>query len=133
MKLTLFLKHKHFKEIKNGKDEEYRELTPYWVKRLIKVSRFHYFSENVNISMLGKENPDAIYNCIYSVRCCIRKIDFNKFSIIDLRDGYSKVSLLRGCEGITIKKGCEIDHEFCKDDKYYFVIKLNKGGKKAGW
>ena len=118
MNLVLFLTGEFFDEIREGKNVEYREVTVYWCKRLVNT--------------LSIDDWDFGVNSVESLKCFIShlnlgskiSITFKSFDCVDLRRGYSKTSLVRKCEGITVVHGKDLNHKFVKPDKYYFVLSL---------
>lgn len=100
MQKTLFLplKKKWYEMIESGiKTEEYREIKPYWVKRLQREVYNFYDGNMVSIS----KNFDAV-----------------KFSY-----GYTKRTMTFKCKGIRIGKGRP---EWGAPDKDVFIIELGE-------
>jgi hypothetical protein len=112
MNLVLFLSEEYFDEIREGKNVEYREVKPHYIKMFI-INEFKDLCLN--------STPENV-KVAADLAIALNTPFFKKFDCIDLRRSYSKTSLVKRCEGITIEKGP--NHPFCKPDKYYFVISL---------
>src|SRR6478609_2178429 len=89
--LHLTLKKKWFDMIASGeKKEEYRELKPYWAKRLIDSSRYpseskndtQYVPENIVFDILNLHKPESVLKAYYS--------SLKKFDVIRFTNGYGK-------------------------------------------
>lgn len=104
--LDLVLKHKWYDMIACGeKREEYRELTEYWIKRLLNLTKDgqkknHYFGFIDEDDILGFKNFDAVR--------------FHR--------GYTSTTMTFEIESITIGEGRE--EWGAEPGKDYFVIKL---------
>ena len=86
----------------NIKTEEYREVKPYWVKRLMYESDTNEFG--------GVEH------------------DYKDYTHVRFRYGYTKRTMLREIESITIGYG---KPEWgAPTDKQVFIIKFKKGGEQ---
>lgn len=115
--LNLPLKKEWYEMIESGvKTEEYREIKPYWIKRLMaykdgyKIPEFmlEVYSEHItNLKVLLSEDK-------------LESIDFDsiKFSY-----GYTKRTMTFELERITIGKGRK---EWGAPDNDVFIIKLGK-------
>lgn len=122
-KLHLNLIRKWFDLIaKNEKKEEYREITPYWIGRLIWYHRgkkdptYKEFVEDVIA------NPETIDSRYLNLQLA----EFAVFSDIVFSNGYSKTRdqmVYRG-GAVTIKKGKK--EWGAEPGKYYFVIPVKK-------
>ncbi len=139
--LKLTLKKKWFDLILSGdKKEEYREIKPYWVRRLFQ----HYEIFNVlgnncieckhrttgehNVLVCGidkKERFGDEYNCNLGMFKW-KDSYFNQFDAIQFTNGYSATSptFLIECKGIEIAKGKT--HWGAEPHEKYFVIKLGE-------
>jgi hypothetical protein len=106
--LHLTLKKKYFDMIASGvKKEEYRELKPYWVKRLAHEFKGH----------IGGDFMD---------RHAVISYTFKDFDAVRFTNGYSKnaPSMLIGFEDIDIRTG-KPEWGAVEGEKY-FVISLGK-------
>lgn len=98
--LDLPLKAKWYDMIESGvKHEEYREIKPYWSKRL-----------------LGFDVP------LFSHRCGYQQCNAKDYTHVRFRYGYTKRTMLREIESITIGYGNQ-DWGAPKDEQV-FIIKL---------
>ena len=99
--LYLPLKKEWYEMIESGvKTEEYREIKPYWSKRLT-----------------GVEHP------LFSVRYGYRSANQNGYTHIKFSYGYTKRTMTFELKGITIGKGKK---EWGASDEDVFIIKLGK-------
>lgn len=105
--LDLPLKRKWYHMIESGeKLEEYREIKPYWTKRLT-----------------GR------IELLFSQRNGYSTINEKCFTHVRFRYGYTKRTMLREIESITIGYG---KPEWgAPTDKQVFVIKFKKGGNNG--
>lgn len=120
--LQLSLKTKWFEMTKSGvKTEDYREITPYWIRRLTLCEKGE---ENVAINILlkGKEYVEEYYkNVDWKESFCFPKV----FLINTMTLGYPKSSdteriLKLEHKGIEIRTG---NPDWgAEPDKLYFVI-----------
>ena len=120
--LQLSLKTKWFEMTKSGvKTEDYREITPYWIRRLTLCEKGE---ENVAINILlkGKEYVEEYYkNVDWKESFCFPKV----FLIYTMTLGYPKSSdteriLKLEHKGIEIRTG---NPDWgAEPDKLYFVI-----------
>lgn len=110
---TLFLplKKEWYEMIESGvKTEEYREIKPYWIKRLcgnwVRNDKF----------------VDCLYGCCES---CVAKglLQTFQYDCIEFRYGYTKRTMTFECKGITIGKGKK---KWGAPDNDVFIIKLGK-------
>lgn len=105
--LDLPLKSVWYLMIESGvKKEEYREIKPYWVKRL-------------------KSCYDPNTDCrIYIPECkfCYKGIDTN-YTHVRFRYGYTKRTMLFRLDSISIGKG---KPEWGAPDEYVFILKLGE-------
>lgn len=125
--LHLNLKRKWYDLILDGeKDEEYRELTPYWFSRLVEIEMLEEEKgENKTIP------HNVIYDIIengYSPDVVMKSYTckFKNFDTVTFSNGYSKNrdQFIVECLGIHIRTGCTwIGAE---RGKKYFVIRLGK-------
>ena len=100
--LHLPLKKEWYEVIESGvKTEEYREIKPYWSKRLT-----------------GVEHP------LFSVRYGYRSANQNGYTHIKFSYGYTKRTMTFECNGITIGKGRSV---WGAPDNDVFIIKLGRG------
>jgi len=98
------------------KSEEYREIKPYWIKRL------------VNPRMMIDENVPESKWAEFLINLDTRSFNWIKNSFLNVaaRNGYSKTapSWTRKCLGIEIREGRP--EWGAEPGKKYFVIKLGK-------
>jgi hypothetical protein len=106
--LHLILKGKWYDMIASGvKPEEYRDLTEYWIKRLLILTKdgekiCHYF---------GRLEQERIIN-------------FKDYSHVCFHRGYTSTTMIFEIEGFTIGKG---NPEWgAPEDMEVFIIKLGK-------
>lgn len=100
MQKTLFLplKKEWYEMIESGiKTEEYREIKPYWEKRLTEIVPNYDLGRYVHIA--------------------------KKFTHIKFSYGYTKRTMIFKCKGIRIGKGRP---EWGAPDKEVFIIKLGE-------
>ncbi len=106
--LNLTLKKQWFEMTDRGaKPEEYREIKPYWIKRLC-WHEYHNLVPNDIISIGDR---------------CVKKIFFD---VVRARNGYAKncPEWVRKCMTITIDEG--LQKWGAEPGKKYFVIKLGE-------
>ena len=103
------------------KTEEYREIKPYWVKRLFDVIDFHH---------AHYEQVDNECARFYSKNIELLKADFKiggfkakDFSHIKFSYGYTKRTMAFKCKGIRIGKGRS---EWGAPEEEVFIIKLGE-------
>lgn len=97
----------------NIKTEEYREVKPYWVKRLI----------GCHVGLPCHRHFDVCLGC----PTLQRLHDFD-YTHVRFHYGYSSRTMLREIESITIGMG---KPEWgAPTDRQVFIIKFKKGGKK---
>lgn len=111
--LDLVLKGKWYDMIASGeKREEYREIKPYWIKRLC---------------FTRKDNP-YVY-CMTEKRCqeCLADATDDwmvyPFDAVRFRRGYTSTTMLFKCEGISIGKG---NPSWGAPEEEVFIIKLGE-------
>lgn len=123
--LQLVLKKKWYDMILSGeKKEEYREIKPYWVSRLVDWSDYpkeshdehKYITENIVYDIEQGHNGLDVLKSYFS--------KFKTFHYVQFRNGYSKDgrSMLRESNGISIGEGRP--EWGAEKGKKYFVIKL---------
>lgn len=122
-KLTLVLKHKWYEMIESGiKTEEYREIKPYWITRLIErrymADAHHPVEERITTDEareICEEGLDGCWECLF-----LRDYDTVCFSC-----GYTRKRMTFQVDGISIGNG---NPDWgAPTDKPVFIIKL--GGK----
>ena len=109
--LYLPLKKEWYEMIESGvKTEEYREIKPYWIKRLC------------NNWVNGDTYVDCLYHCCMN---CIqtRLFESFQFEAVKFSYGYTKRTMTFECKDITIGKGKK---EWGAPDNDVFIIKLGK-------
>jgi hypothetical protein len=111
--LHLVLKRKWYDMIDSGvKTEEYREIKPYWIRRLC-----------LAFSVDGRCHTCIGNHCIE----CLHKNGNNyetwKFDAVRFHRGYSKITKMFSIKDITIGFG---NPEWGAPDKEVFIIKLGK-------
>lgn len=120
--LCLPLKEKWYEMIESGvKTEEYREIKPYWVKRLLKVIDIHhnhYEDVNNECAQFYMENVDLL------------KRDFKLggfqqkgFTHVKFSCGYTKRTMTFEIESISIGRG---KPEWGAPPENVFIIKIKK-------
>jgi len=99
--LDLHLKAKWYDMIESGeKTEEYREIKPYWLKRLFYgVPVYHERIEKVYASF-PYEYIDFVKSHL-RIRCLSAK----PYTHIRFHYGYTKRTMLRGIKGLSIGRG----------------------------
>lgn len=102
--LDLHIKAKWYDMIESGeKTEEYREIKPYWLKRLFYLCpSFAIYHER--IEKLYSSFP---YEYIYFVKTYLRTsyLSVKPYTHIRFHYGYTKRTMLMGMEDITIGRG----------------------------
>lgn len=122
--LVLTLKKEWFNKILSGeKTEEYRELKPYWFKRLV------FMPEKVVRYMLNKEIKEMTQKDLDKL--VAKKVGrdfvaFKPFTHIEFRNGYSKTSRRMKVELKDIFFGPGITEHGAEKGKEYFVLCLGK-------
>lgn len=110
--LYLILKSEWYNAIFCGqKTEEYREIKPYWIKRLC-------------------NNADKLWQCADcdGLLMCSACFSPKNYTNVRFRYGYTKRTMLREIESITIGYG---KPEWgAPTDKQVFIIKFKKGGEE---
>ena len=109
--LHLPLKAKWYEMIESGvKTEEYREIKPYWIKRLCD-------------NWVGRDRfIDCMNNCC--INCIQTKLhNLYKYDVVKFSYGYTKRTMTFEIESITIGKG---KPEWGAPTEEVFIIKLGK-------
>lgn len=118
------------------KPEEYREITPYWIKRLFKHPEIFNVLNNGCVDCKFRKDVDNMPACsfdgIKKFSCDIGKFEwpetyFKHFDAVFARNGYNpkkNPSWLRKFVGISIGYGQ--DKWGAEPGKQYFVIKLGE-------
>lgn len=125
--LHLTLKKKWFDKTYSGeKPDEYRDITPYWVSRLVDWSRYpkeskddhKYITENIVYDIEQGHNPYDVLKSYFS--------DLKEFDNVIATNGYGKhrPSWNRKFLGIEIREGRK--EWGAEPGKKYFVIKLGE-------
>jgi len=122
MILDLPLKRKWYEMIESGiKTEEYREFKPYWCCRLVAYKRI---KPEISAGFPITWTPPH-YSEWKAEDCYIR---FKNFTHVRFRYGYTKRTMLREIESITIGYG---KPEWgAPTDRQVFIIKFKKGGEQ---
>ena len=110
---TLFLplKAKWYDMIESGeKEEEYREIKPYWIKRLVDPSGFYSVPTEEDVK--SEEFKSLCFD------------PFKPFCKVIFSYGYTKRRMTFECKGIDIDTG--IQEWGAEPNKKYFVIKLGR-------
>lgn len=117
--LHLTLKKKWFEMTKSGiKTEDYRDIEPYWIKRLVDKELFKYHSRETFLEWFNNQ-PDHV-----TLNHVVTKRSYNKITL-----GYPKSTNLDRIltlehKGIEIREG---NPEWgAEPGKLYFVIKHGK-------
>ena len=120
--LYLPLKKEWYEMIESGvKTEEYREIKPYWVKRLLMV---------INLDHTHYERIDEDCARYYTSHIRHLKGDWSiggfkekKYSLVSFSYGYTKRTMTFECKSITIGQGRK---EWGAPDEDVFIIKLGE-------
>lgn len=112
--LHLPLKAKWYEMIESGvKKEEYREIKPYWVKRLVpcthECSNGHWSEE--------------YYKCVLACKAVERHINIPIYKAVKFSYGYTKRTITFELNRITIGKGKK---EWGAPNEDVFIIHLGK-------
>ena len=125
--LDLPLKAKWYEMIESGiKTEEYREIKPYWDKRLLDYKRIKRYIDDNRKELITKR-------LLFPNRPVIEDVcsSFPRgYTHVRFRYGYTKRTMLREIESITFGFG---NPEWgAPEDEQVFIIKLKpmKGGEK---
>lgn len=115
--LDLILKGKWYDMIASGeKPEEYRDIKPYWIKRIMRCRKWCGVNPATNIS-----------RCLFPNRC-VNTYDFRNisggFTHVRFHRGYTSTTMLYECENITISKGNP--QWGAPTDREVFIIKLGE-------
>lgn len=135
--LTLSLKTKWFEMTKSGiKTEDYRELTPYWVRRLLNLNHFdiEMAINSFELGLIAKEKRNDINyfgrELIYKMNqhptfyLFYRKFNTNTMTLGYPKSGDKEITLILEHKGIEIRTG---NPEWgAEEGKLYFVIKHGK-------
>lgn len=115
--LCLPLKKRWYEMIESGiKGAEYRDVTAYWIVRLLE------FSDGSNIASLAANIFEA-HPKILGLRLGQGFIAFKKYSYVKFSYGYTKRTMTFEVESITIGKG---NSEWGAPSRDVFIIKLGK-------
>lgn len=115
--LCLPLKKEWYEMIGGGiKTEEYREIKPYWIKRLVKYADGYKIPEFM--LEVYTEHITNLKILLSDSKLKFIDVDFIKFSY-----GYTKRTMTFECKGITIGKGRK---EWGAPGEDVFIIKLGK-------
>ena len=110
--LHLVLKSKWYDMIESGiKKEEYREIKPYWIKRL--CDEF-YTDERCNTC-----SGEHCLECFHK----FNRYECKHYDVVCFSYGYTKHKMLFEIKNISIGKG---NPEWGATDKEVFIIKLGK-------
>lgn len=127
-RLTLVLKAIWYRMIQCGiKKEEYREITPYWVNRLLQ-ERVHVPFEEDQYKRLHLKPGERIIveNLKQLIACGNLSYIYKPGDEVEFAHGYGKdrPTMLRIIESITIGKG---NPDWgAKKDKEYFIIRFRE-------
>lgn len=118
--LDLVLKSKWYDMIASGeKREEYREIKPYWEKRLVDYNElreyYRKYREELAVKRLLFPNRPVIENICGAFPRGYTHIRFHR--------GYTNTTVLFKCEGITIGRG---NPAWGAPDEEVFIIKLGE-------
>lgn len=120
--LDLVLKGERYDMIASGeKREEYRKVKPYWFDRLIDCRMTK--DANLATEYFGYDGKDT------NLRCIKKDFDrgylrFKNYTHVRLHRGYTNITMLLECKGITIGKGNPLWG--APEDKKVFIIKLGE-------
>lgn len=123
--LDLVVKHKWYDMEESGeKPEEYREIKPYWFKRLIQYDREMYVGGDPIPAYFCDRAPfDTPAGNIKWDLDMSGALEFKKFTHVRFRRGYTNTTMLIKCEGITIGKG---EPAWGAPEEEVFIIKLGE-------
>lgn len=111
--LDVHVEYRWYDEIDlHGKTEEYREIKPYWIKRICE----EFYTDGCCRHCMGEH----CYECLVKGG---NKIEFQKFDAIRIWRGYTKGWMLWTVEDITVGYGME---EWGAPEHHVFIIKLGK-------
>ena len=107
------------------KSEEYREIKPYWFKRLIDYDPQIYVNKNPITTYFKQSAPfDTPESAIKWDMDMAGVLNFKKFTHVRFRRGYTKTSMLFEITNISIGIGT---HQWgAPQDREVFIIKLGK-------
>ena len=121
--LDLPLKAKWYNMIESGiKTEEYREIKPYWIKKLletINVEFTHYIPVDTECADFYTENKDLLKEDLNG-----GGFQFKDFTHVRFRYGYTKRTMLYKIDEITIGRGNP--NWGAPTDKDVFIIKFHE-------
>lgn len=121
--LDLVLKHKWYDMIASGaKREEYREIKPYWAKRLFLTGDYMVVLKPHEY----KAGTEDYAKCVKRLSQPNGYSDYarwNSYTHIRFRRGYTNTTMLFKCEGITIGKG---NPSWGAPEEEVFIIKLGE-------
>ena len=123
--LDLVVKHKWYDMEESGeKPEEYREIKPYWFKRLIQYDREMYVGGDPIPDYFGDGTVfDTPAGNIKWDLDMSGALEFKEFTHVRFRRGYTNTTMLFKCEGITIGKG---QPAWGAPEEEVFIIKLGE-------
>ena len=120
--LHLPLKKQWYEMIENGiKTEEYREIKPYWVKRLLKVIDLHH----THYESIDNECVEFYINNVDLMKRDFRLGGFQQtgYTHVKFSYGYTKKTMMFEIACITIGKG---KSEWGAPNEDVFIIKLGE-------
>lgn len=122
--LHLPLKAQWYEMIESGtKTEEYREIKPYWLKRLfqtIDMGHNHYEKIDDDCADFYTKNIDLL-----KIDTHLGGFQLKDYTHVKFSYGYTRRTMTFEIESITIGKG---NPEWGAPDKEVFVIKLGRRG-----
>lgn len=120
--LDLVLKHKWYDMLSGEKLEEYREIKPYWFRRLIDYDP-ELYDEGNPIPLYFQKESDASFAIWWDMNAC-GILSFKKYTHVRFRRGYTSTTMLLPIKNITIGKG---NPEWgAPTDRDVFIIKLGE-------
>ena len=120
--LQLSLKKQWFEMTKSGvKTEDYREITPYWVKRLTQIEGECDLVYAADFLKKGKEYNDTMFGRQKHGFCFPKKFAYNVMTLSYPKNGDTERILKLEHKGIEIGYG---KPEWgAEPNKFYFIIK----------
>ena len=113
MILNLILKGKWYDMIESGrKIEEYREIKPYWIKRLCDGSYTY--------DRCATCNGERCLDCLQA----FKRYKYNHYDAVNFSRGYTKRKMMFEIKGMTIGKG--IPEWGAPKNKLVFIIELGR-------
>lgn len=106
--------------LKGEKTEEYREIKPYWIKRL-----YGHWGKRDNIPKREKEAYETKSDGLNNWLLRYHEIKLNEYNLVEFTNGYGKdkPQITLECKGIEVGKG---KPKWGAPHEDVFIIKLGK-------